>query len=140
MFATSATKVGESTEVDGFLAKMFNMSVEQLRAGILILRFATAKDVEAWVAERPDGELALRFALATHKVSDDLTKRLAEVWLLTAEQSRTDARAKQSIEASERAAAAAEASAKWTLVAAIVAAVSTVVTAAGVIVPAFLAK
>ncbi|MNX92338.1 hypothetical protein D3C86_1244740 [compost metagenome] len=135
MWIAAATKDEDGSLFDGFLAKMFEVPPEELRKRVKALKFSSPADVDAWAASEKEGELALRFALVTHSVVDDVTKRLAETWLLTQEQARTDSRAQEALVAAQRSAAASERSARWTLFAAVVAAIGTIVTATGIIVP-----
>lgn len=94
-------------------------------------KFDSIEQVEQWVARAPMGELALRTVLATERITNPEGRKLAEVWLQHAEAQRVDARATASLREAKRAADASESSAKWTLVAAVAAAVGALITGAG---------
>lgn len=123
MFISAAAKVSDLPP--GLIEEVFG----KIKLGSS-QSFASAEDVDRWVAEQAgSGEMALRIAIAMDKVDHGRSVKVAEAWLGQREAERTDSRATAAVVAAERSAAASESSARWTFWAAIAAALGALATA-----------
>lgn len=92
------------------------------------VRAFTLDEVEQWAAIN-GGELAVRNALATEKISHPTCVQVAEAWLTACERQRAQEHASASLETSRRSAMASERAARWAMWSAVISAATAIASA-----------
>ncbi|MDR0212534.1 MAG: hypothetical protein LBJ15_00845 [Comamonas sp.] len=128
----STKSSGEERTIGNWFEYFYPKPDEALAAGRLQLKFDSLSAVQEWVdAFKTDGDAFLRVGLAGRAEVDDLSRRLAELWLAEHQRKLDASLYASELNAAFDAALAAKESARWAKWAAVATALGAIVSALG---------